>query len=106
VRTPLLLLVAALSAAAQPKKLVNAQLDTRSAQSGLESVFRTLTTAQPQPAWIAYTVPAARGRYFGCDSYWRDGEFIVAGRMPARWAGSVPWRRIATSMPAACRSTG
>ncbi|HTM51311.1 MAG TPA: HEAT repeat domain-containing protein [Bryobacteraceae bacterium] len=78
-RTPLLLLVAALSAAAQPKKLVNAQLDTRSAQSGLESVFRTLTTAQPQPAWIAYTVPAARGRYFGCDSYWRDGEFIVAG---------------------------
>src|SRR4029077_4718837 len=78
-RTALLLLAAALSAAAQPKKLVNAQLDTRSAAAGLEGVFRQLMTAQPQPAWIAYTVPAARGRQFGCDSYWRDGEFTVAG---------------------------
>jgi HEAT repeat protein len=79
VRTALLLLAAALPAAAQPKKLVNAQVDTRSAAAGLESVFRQLMTAQPQPAWIAYTVPAARGRQFGCDSYWRDGEFTVAG---------------------------
>jgi HEAT repeat protein len=78
-RIVLLLLTAALPAAAQPKKLVNAQLDTRSASAGLESVFRQLMTAQPQPAWIAYTVPAARGRQFGCDSYWRDGEFTVAG---------------------------
>ena len=78
-RTALLLLAAALPAAAQPRKLVNAQVDTRSAASGLESVFRPLVTAQPQPAWIAYTVPAARGRQFGCDSYWRDGEFTVAG---------------------------
>jgi hypothetical protein len=78
-RTALLLLAAALPAAAQPKKLVNAQMDTRSASAGLESVVRQLLTAQPQPAWIAYTVPAARGRQFGCDSYWRDGEFTVAG---------------------------
>ncbi len=78
-RTALLLLAAALPAAAQPKKLVNAQVDTRSASAGLESVVRQLVTAQPQPAWIAYTVPAARGRQFGCDSYWRDGEFTVAG---------------------------
>jgi HEAT repeat protein len=75
----LLLLAATLPVAAQPKKLVNAQVDTRSAAAGLESVFRTLATAQPQPAWIAYTVPAARSRQFGCDSYWRDGEFTVAG---------------------------
>jgi len=79
VRTALLLLAATLSALAQPKKLVNAQVDTRSASAGLESAFRPLLTAQPQPAWIAYTVPAARGRQFGCDSYWRDGEFTVAG---------------------------
>jgi HEAT repeat protein len=78
-RAALLLLAAALPGAAQPKKLVNAQLDTRSAAAGLESVFRQLMTAQPQPAWIAYTVPAARGRQFGCDSYWRDGEFTVTG---------------------------
>ena len=54
-------------------------MDTRSASAGLESVFRALLTTQPQPAWIAYTVPAARGRQFGCDSYWRDGEFTIAG---------------------------
>jgi hypothetical protein len=78
-KTALLLLAAALPTFAQPKKLVNAQVDTRSASGGLETVFRTLMTTQPQPAWIGYTVPAARGRQFGCDSYWRDGEFTVAG---------------------------
>ena len=55
------LLAAALSLAAQPKLLVNAQADTRSAASGLEPVVRTLSSAQPQPAWIGYTVPALRG---------------------------------------------
>ncbi len=75
----LLLLAAVLPLAAQPKKLVNAQVDSRSASAGLESAFRPLLSVQPQPAWIGYTVPAARGRNFGCDSYWRDGEFTVAG---------------------------
>jgi hypothetical protein len=78
-RTALLLLAAVASAAAQPRKLVNAQVDTRSASAGLDQVFRSLLTAQPQPAWIGYTVPAARGRQFGCDSYSRDGDFTVAG---------------------------
>lgn len=78
-RTAALLLAAAVLASAQPKKLVNAQVDTRPASAGLEGVFRTLMTAQPQPAWIGYTVPAARGRQFGCDSYSRDGELTVAG---------------------------
>ena len=78
-RTAILLLAAVLPAAAQPKKLVNAKVDTRSASAGLESVFRSLLSSQPQPAWIAYTVPAARGHQFGCDSYWRDGDFTVAG---------------------------
>jgi len=62
VKTALLLLAATLPIAAQPPKLVNANVDKRSASAGLESVFRTLLAAQPQPAWIAYTVPAARGR--------------------------------------------
>jgi hypothetical protein len=75
----LLLMASALPLAAQPKKLVNAQVDKRSASAGLESVFRALVTTQPQPAWIGYTVPAARGRQFGCDSYWRENEFTVAG---------------------------
>lgn len=66
------LLAAALPLAAQPKLLINAQVDTRSAAAGLESQFRALLTAQPQPAWIGYSVPSARNRNLGCD-YVRDG---------------------------------
>jgi hypothetical protein len=62
---------AVLPLAAQPKLLVNAKLDTRSAAAGLEQAFRPLVTAQPQPAWIAYSVPATR-TFRGCD-YVRDG---------------------------------
>jgi HEAT repeat protein len=65
------LLAAALPLAAQPKLLVNAKLDTQSAAAGLEQAFRPLVTAQPQPAWIAYSVPSTRVN-MGCD-YVRDG---------------------------------
>lgn len=65
------LLAAAAALGAQPKLLVNANADTRSAAPGLESVFRTLTTAQPQPAWVGYSVPAIRGAGLGCE-YVRD----------------------------------
>ena len=65
------LTLAALPLAAQPKLLVNAKLDTRPAAAGLEQVFRPLVTAQPQPAWIAYSVPSTR-TFMGCD-YVRDG---------------------------------
>jgi HEAT repeats len=69
---PLLwLIAAALPLAAQPKLLVNAKLDTRPAAAGLEQTFRPLVTAQPQPAWIAYSVPSTRVN-LGCD-YVRDG---------------------------------
>ncbi len=78
-KTALWLLAAVLPLAAQPKKLVNAQLDTRSAAGGLEAAFRAARAARPQPAWIGYTVPAARTRQFGCDGYWRDGETAIAG---------------------------
>jgi hypothetical protein len=61
----------ALPLAAQPKLLVNAKPDTRSAAAGLEQAFRPLVTAQPQPAWIAYSVPSTRVN-LGCD-YVRDG---------------------------------
>jgi HEAT repeat protein len=52
---------------AQPKLLVNAQTDTRSAAAGLDGVFRTLLAAQPQPAWIGYSLPAVRTWNLGCD---------------------------------------
>jgi hypothetical protein len=65
------LMAAALPLAAQPKLLINAKPDTRSAAAGLEQAFRPLVAAQPQPAWIAYSVPSTRVN-LGCD-YVRDG---------------------------------
>jgi hypothetical protein len=56
---------------AQPKLLVNAQVKTVPAGAGLEGAFRPLLSAQPQPAWIAYSVPSVRS-FQGCD-YVRDG---------------------------------
>jgi hypothetical protein len=65
------LLAAALPLAAQPKLLINAKLDTRPG-ANLQSVFPALLTAQPQPAWIMYSVPSVRTYNLGCD-YVRDG---------------------------------
>jgi HEAT repeat protein len=72
---PALLMLAALPLLAQPKLLVNAKTDTKSAAAGLEREFKALLTAQPQPAWIAYEVPAVRGGEMGCE-YVRDGVSI------------------------------
>ncbi|HEV3201047.1 MAG TPA: HEAT repeat domain-containing protein [Bryobacteraceae bacterium] len=66
------LLAAAMPLAAQPKLLINAQVQTHSAAAGLESQFKALLSAQPQPAWIAYSVPSVRTNNLGCD-YVRDG---------------------------------
>jgi hypothetical protein len=65
------LLAAAASLGAQPKLLINAQTDTRSAAAGLDREFKTLTTTAPQPAWIGYSVPAVRSTGWGCE-YFRD----------------------------------
>lgn len=67
----LYLIAAVVPLAAQPKLLVNAQTDTKSAAAGLEQTLRPLITAQPQPAWIGYSVPSVRAG-LGCD-YVRDG---------------------------------
>lgn len=67
------LLAAALPLAAQPKLLVNAKTDTRSAASGLEREFKSLLTAQPQPAWIGWSVPSIKTNSLGCE-YVRDGN--------------------------------
>lgn len=73
-RRALFLLAAALPLAAQPKLLVNANLDTHSASSGLESAFKPLLTAQPQPAWIGWAVPAIRTYNLGCEYVFNDGQ--------------------------------
>jgi hypothetical protein len=70
----LCLLAAALPLAAQPKLLVNANLDTHSAGAGLEAAFRPLVTAQPQPAWIGWAVPSVRSYNMGCEYVFRDGQ--------------------------------
>lgn len=67
-----LALCASSLASAQPKKLVNAAVDSRSADSGLAAQFAAAKSADPQPAWIGWTVPAARTRQFGCDG-WQQG---------------------------------
>lgn len=73
-KTTLCLLAFCAALAAQPKLLVNAQLDTKSAGSGLEAAFRPLVTAQPQPAWIGWAVPAVRTYNMGCEYVFRDGQ--------------------------------
>lgn len=72
------LLMAALPLCAQPKLLTNAKVDTRSASGGLEQTFRALVTAQPQPSWIGYAVPATRTYSLGCD-YVNRSDFNQAG---------------------------
>ncbi len=72
------ILAAVLPLAAPPKLLVNAQLNTLSAAGGLERAFRPLVTAQPQPAWIGYSVPLARGLNLGCE-YVSPGGWTAPG---------------------------
>lgn len=69
----LCLLALAAALGAQPKLLVNAKLDTRSAGSGLEPDYKALLNAQPQPAWIGWAVPAVRTFNMGCEFVYRDG---------------------------------
>lgn len=65
-------MVAALPLIGQPKLLVNAKVDNRSAASGLEREFKAMVGAPPQPAWIGWEVPAVRGSEMGCE-FVRDG---------------------------------
>jgi HEAT repeat protein len=53
-------------------------VDTRSAAAGLEREFKTLASAQPQPAWIGYTAPVLEGHSLGCElvspnGWWAPG---------------------------------
>jgi HEAT repeats len=58
------LLAAALPLGAQPKLVVNAQVDTRSAAAGLDQVFRNLPASAAY--WVGYSVPAVRAANLGC----------------------------------------
>ncbi|MGA7234352.1 MAG: HEAT repeat domain-containing protein [Bryobacteraceae bacterium] len=62
--------------AAQPKLLVNANLDTHPAGGGLEAAYKSQLAAQPQPAWIGWAVPSVRSYNMGCEYVFRDGQSI------------------------------
>jgi HEAT repeat protein len=92
-RVPLLaavVLTAALSGAATsasgqtqpsvPAHLVNARVETRTAAAGLEPAFRALESAQPEPAWIGYAVPAVPGRHEMCCGSYREDDVSGCGR--------------------------
>ncbi|HSK08773.1 MAG TPA: HEAT repeat domain-containing protein [Vicinamibacterales bacterium] len=64
------LALAAVVVAAQeaPARLTNARVQPRSVPSGLEQAFNSLVSAQQQPAWVAYSVPAIPGDRRSCDA--------------------------------------
>ena len=68
-----ILALVVLTLAAQPRLLTNAKVDTRSAAAGVEREFRALLTGEPQPAWIAWTVPSVRSYALGCEYVSHDG---------------------------------
>src|SRR5215831_13973901 len=73
------------NAAAQQPRLINGRLDAQPAGSNLEATFQRLVAAQPDPAWIGYSVPVAAGsdRRFCCngDTWISDGIVITNGRL-------------------------
>ena len=73
-RPALWAIAAALPLASPPKLLINAQLETRSAASGLDGSFRQWVAAQTLPAWIGYAVPLVRGSDVGCEYVSPDGR--------------------------------
>lgn len=57
-----------------PAHLVNARVESRSAAAGFEPTFRAIESAQAEPAWIAYAVPAVPGRHQMCCGSYRDDD--------------------------------
>src|SRR5262249_12717524 len=57
---------------ALPARIVNARQENRSAAGGLEQQFQTILSAQVEPAWVGYAVPAIAGRSSMC--CWDSGS--------------------------------
>jgi HEAT repeat protein len=79
VKRMLVWLALAPALAAQPKLLINGQVDTKSAAAGLDPQVRSLLAVQPQPAWIGWSVPSVRSYALDCEFVGEDG----------RWAAGV-----------------
>ena len=88
-----------LAAFAQPPRIQNAQMQTRSAASGLESTFNAIVSAQSTPAWIGYSVPIVKGDrqmccsnngvIYGCSLEPRSGDqrVVVTTNQPVKLEG-------------------
>jgi hypothetical protein len=77
--TALLLSVAAPAAAQQPR-VVNGTITAQPAGASLQATFTALVERQSDPAWIGYTVPAAKGTGTSC---WSDthGQGVTVARL-------------------------
>ena len=51
---------------AQQPRIVNANVQTRSAAGGLEREFRSLLSGQAEPAWLGYGAPMIPGEHNMC----------------------------------------
>ena len=87
------------AASAQPPSIQNAQMQTRSAASGLESTFNAIVSSQTAPAWIGYSVPIVKGDrqmcctnngvIYGCSLEPRSGDqrIVIASNQPVKLEG-------------------
>lgn len=74
----------AIAAAAQPPRISNAKLTAQPAGSPFAQSFRALVTAQREPAWIGYSVPAIEGERVMCCFYSANGALITSGDLVMR----------------------
>jgi len=64
----LIVLLLPFSALAREARLLNANVQTRTAASGLEREVRSVVKDQVEPAWIGYAVPVVEGNHHICCS--------------------------------------
>ena len=74
-----LLVFAAAVGWAQPPRVSNAKLETRTATPSLEKAFRATTQAQMGPAWVAYAVPSNAPHRQMCCGNWSEGHSQGSG---------------------------
>ncbi|MGI8742808.1 MAG: HEAT repeat domain-containing protein [Bryobacteraceae bacterium] len=70
------------AAFAQQPRIANAQMQTRSAASGLEPALQSVLSSQSAPAWIGYSVPIVPGDHQSC--CWNNGVMGGCSLEPRR----------------------
>lgn len=87
--------------AAQQPRIINGQVTTRPAATGLAQTFQATVASQPDVAWIGYAVPVKdRNRVMCC---WSTGDSHVSGSMQLGDAPCCGSCRIEPNSSAAAR---